>query len=317
MAHRACRDLRRRRGDPRCRIRDHLSERGRRSARAVTARRRSRPQVLAGSVTAAVDFDDPVASQQAVDAFRVNRRSDMSGSSIVPDECSAPTTASARSARFDLGRAAPAGPTATIGSPSPSRARASASARSSMRSSARPCRAGSRAMSSSALLAVMAALVIFTLGMAQAALRRANDELSERAEALGQANELLAEQMEERAKAEDQLRQSQKMQALGAADRRHRPRLQQSPDRHPGLGRHPQPRRPRRRAPQALRPGHRPGRRERRRPHLATARLRAAPAAEARADRPLRAGRRNDRAPRPHDGRADPGSIPASAAAAR
>jgi nitrogen-specific signal transduction histidine kinase len=51
--------------------------------------------------------------------------------------------------------------------------------------------------------------------MAQAALRRANDELSERAEALGQANELLAEQMEERAKAEDQLRQSQKMQALG------------------------------------------------------------------------------------------------------
>ena len=29
-------------------------------------------QVLAGSVTAAVDFGDPVASQQSVDAFRVN-----------------------------------------------------------------------------------------------------------------------------------------------------------------------------------------------------------------------------------------------------
>ncbi|HET6534849.1 MAG TPA: ATP-binding protein, partial [Sphingomicrobium sp.] len=49
----------------------------------------------------------------------------------------------------------------------------------------------------------------------QAALRRANRELGERAEALTQANELLAEQMEERAKAEEQLRQSQKMQALG------------------------------------------------------------------------------------------------------
>jgi len=61
----------------------------------------------------------------------------------------------------------------------------------------------------------MAALVIITLGMAQSALRRANDELSERAEALSQSNELLAEQIEERTKAEDQLRQSQKMQALG------------------------------------------------------------------------------------------------------
>jgi signal transduction histidine kinase/CheY-like chemotaxis protein len=66
-----------------------------------------------------------------------------------------------------------------------------------------------------AALAVLAALVIVTLGMAQAALRRANRELGERAEALSQSNELLAEQIEERAKAEDQLRQSHKMQALG------------------------------------------------------------------------------------------------------
>ncbi len=64
-------------------------------------------------------------------------------------------------------------------------------------------------------MAILAALVIVTLGMAQAALRRANRELSERAEALSQANTLLAEQIEERAKAEEQLRQSQKMQALG------------------------------------------------------------------------------------------------------
>ena len=62
----------------------------------------------------------------------------------------------------------------------------------------------------------MAALVIVTLGIAQAALRRANDELerARRGARPGQC-ELLAEQIEERAKAEDQLRQSQKMQALG------------------------------------------------------------------------------------------------------
>ena len=57
--------------------------------------------------------------------------------------------------------------------------------------------------------------MVVMLGLAQAALRRANRELAERAEALAQANELLEEQIEERAKAEEQLRQSQKMQALG------------------------------------------------------------------------------------------------------
>ena len=62
---------------------------------------------------------------------------------------------------------------------------------------------------------LLAALVVATLGLAQAQLRRANRELASRAEALAQANVLLEEQIEERARAEDELRQSQKMQALG------------------------------------------------------------------------------------------------------
>ena len=66
-----------------------------------------------------------------------------------------------------------------------------------------------------AVLVAAAALIVVGLGFAQRALRNANRELANRAEALAQANEMLGEQMEERAKAEDQLRQSQKMQALG------------------------------------------------------------------------------------------------------
>ena len=66
------------------------------------------------------------------------------------------------------------------------------------------------------LLMLMAALVVAALGLAQSALRRANRELEERADALAQANaDARRVQIEERAKAEDQLRQSQKMQALG------------------------------------------------------------------------------------------------------
>ncbi|MDB5692909.1 MAG: response regulator, partial [Alphaproteobacteria bacterium] len=65
------------------------------------------------------------------------------------------------------------------------------------------------------LLALMAALTVLVLGIAQTALRRANRQLEERAEALGRANAELQVQVDERAKAEEQLRQAQKMQALG------------------------------------------------------------------------------------------------------
>ena len=65
------------------------------------------------------------------------------------------------------------------------------------------------------LLVVMAALVVLVLGLAHTALRRANRELGQRAEALAAAYAELQVQMEERARAEEQLRQAQKMQALG------------------------------------------------------------------------------------------------------
>ncbi|QAY79290.1 ATP-binding protein [Sphingosinicella sp. BN140058] len=65
------------------------------------------------------------------------------------------------------------------------------------------------------LLVIMAVLVVLVLGFTQVALRRANWELEARADALSAAYAELQVQVEERTRAEDQLRQSQKMQALG------------------------------------------------------------------------------------------------------
>ncbi len=66
-----------------------------------------------------------------------------------------------------------------------------------------------------ALLAALAALVIFVLAAAHDALVRANEALADRASDLSAANEALTREMEERAKAEEALRQGQKMEALG------------------------------------------------------------------------------------------------------
>ena len=170
--------------------------------------------VLAASTAAAVDFDDPAAAQQAVDAFAVNNQVRMiavyrhDGAAIagydrsgrpVPSSISALPDARANVIRvtspivqagqhigtvyLDIDREAPA-------------------------------RRISRYLVISVLF-VLAALVVVALGLAQGQLRRVNRELAGRAEALTQANVLLEEQIEERAKAEEQLRQSQKMQALG------------------------------------------------------------------------------------------------------
>ena len=72
------------------------------------------------------------------------------------------------------------------------------------------------------------------------------------------------------------------------ADRRHRARFQQSADGDPGLGRHAVPARPARAQAPAVRAGDRPGGDQCGVADLAAARVRAAPAAQARAPRPQR-----------------------------
>jgi signal transduction histidine kinase/CheY-like chemotaxis protein len=170
--------------------------------------------ILAASEAAPLDFDDPVAAQESVNAFRVNKQVRMV-------------------AVYDRNGRAIAGYDRS-GSPVPQTIEALRPEGSgAMRVSAPVEKAGERIgtiyfdvdseagsrrftrYSLMLVLAFVAALVVTGLGIAQAQLREANREHTDRADALSQANELLEEQMEERAKAEEQLRQSQKMQALG------------------------------------------------------------------------------------------------------
>jgi signal transduction histidine kinase/CheY-like chemotaxis protein len=171
-------------------------------------------EVLVQSVTAAVDFADATAAQQAVNAFRVNPQVRYVGVFDRAGHVLAAYDPTSTRSETDLQQLPPA-PESTYRVSVPIM---SAGQRIGTVVYGVEREAVSRRLTRYVVLgslAVLAALVIITLGMAQSALRRANEELSERAEALSQSNELLAEQVEERAKAEDQLRQSQKMQALG------------------------------------------------------------------------------------------------------
>lgn len=66
-----------------------------------------------------------------------------------------------------------------------------------------------------AVLLVMAALLVGVLGVGQMLLRQANAGLEERALALGDANNALQIHIQERERAEEALRQGQKMEAIG------------------------------------------------------------------------------------------------------
>jgi signal transduction histidine kinase len=170
--------------------------------------------VLAASATAAVDFDDPAAAQQAVDAFKVNDQIRWIG--IYGRDGKA-------IAGYERSRAPIPSTIALIPEAAAHTIRVTAPvARSGQQIGTvymeiereAPSRKIARYLLLVGLV-VLAVLVVIALGFAQGQLRRANRELGKRAEALSEANELLQEQMEERAKAEEQLRQSQKMQALG------------------------------------------------------------------------------------------------------
>ncbi len=170
--------------------------------------------ILAASATAAVDFEDPVAVQEAVNAYKINDQVKWVG---VFD----------RSGRALAGYDRSGGPIPTTTDAVPAAGSRSIQVMAPIEKSGQRIgtvyfevdrEGGSRRLARYGLLLVLtfgAAFVVAGLGIAQAQLRQGNRELAQRAEALGQANELLEEQMSERAKAEEQLRQSHKMQALG------------------------------------------------------------------------------------------------------
>jgi signal transduction histidine kinase len=169
--------------------------------------------ILAASVTAAVDFGDAATAQEAVDALRVNPEINAAGI-YTPDRIlfagyerrpgSLPRRLGAQPAsRNDVEVAVPV-------------------ARGGKRIGAVYLGAVQEPLSRRltrygyiGLLVLMATLVVLVLGIAHTALCRANRELEERAGALSGAYAELQVQVEERAHAEEQLRQAQKMQALG------------------------------------------------------------------------------------------------------
>ena len=169
--------------------------------------------ILAASVTAAVDFGDSATAQEAVDALRVNPQIDAAGvydrdgarfagyerrPGALPEAASTPRSgANIVAALVPVMRGGERIGSVYLGA---------------MREpvSRRLTRYGFIG-----LLIVMAVLVVLILGISQTALRRAKRELEARAEALSGAYAELQVQVEERAHAEEQLRQAQKMQALG------------------------------------------------------------------------------------------------------
>ena len=177
------------------------------------AETKSQAEVLAASVTAALDFDDTYAANEAVSAFRVNRQVRWVGAFNENGDRIAGYARAGAQLPARTSDMLPEGSGIRVIVPVTSSGQKVGEVglevdRESL------ARRVSRYFLLGALI-ILAGLVLAVLGLSQASLRRANRQLEDRAEALAAANILLAEQMEVRASAEEQLRQSQKMQALG------------------------------------------------------------------------------------------------------
>ena len=175
---------------------------------------RAQADILSASVTAALDFGDREATQQAVDAVRVNREVRALGvySNSGALIASYGRDGAAPPARYVEPFPAPADAISAI---VPVTSRGERIGTVYLAADPEPLSRRLTRYFVISLLVGMAALVVAVLGIAQNALRRANRQLEERAGALVRANAELQVQVTERNRAEDQLRQAHKMQALG------------------------------------------------------------------------------------------------------
>jgi signal transduction histidine kinase len=175
---------------------------------------RVQADILAASVTAALDFDDAVAAREAVNAIRVNRQIRSVGVYNEQGNLVAGYGRDGGGPPPNFADRIPP-PQSAVAAEVPVISRGETIGHVTLASDPEPLSRRFSRYLVIGLLAIMAALVVGVLGVAQAAQRRANRELRERADALADANAELNIQIDERGKAEDQLRQAQKMQALG------------------------------------------------------------------------------------------------------
>ena len=175
---------------------------------------RVQAEILAASVTAPLDFDDAVAAREAVSAIRVNRQVRSVGIYNEQGNLVAGYSRDGPAPPATFADRLPA-PDNAVSSEVPVMSRGERIGTVALATDPEPIARRLTRYLVIGLLIVMAALVVSVLGVAQGALRRANRELEERADALAEANAELKVQVSERGKAEEQLRQAHKMQALG------------------------------------------------------------------------------------------------------
>ena len=164
-------------------------------------------EILAGSITAALDFGDNIAARESVDALRASPLVQAAG---VYDASGALFAGYARGGTLSR-RLQPVGVSAdaaAVEAVAPVMRGQTQIGTIYLTGTIEPLSRRFNRYAMIGLLVVMTSLVLAVLGYGQAALRRLNQTLAD-------ANSELQFQMEERGRAEDQLREAQKMQALG------------------------------------------------------------------------------------------------------
>ncbi|HEY9578993.1 MAG TPA: ATP-binding protein [Rhizorhapis sp.] len=170
-------------------------------------------EILAGSVTAALDFDDAHTAQDAANALQANRQVQMAGVYNADGVLFAGYQRGQKTLPERISILPSNGSIVHVTAPV---------IRSGIRigtiylaSTIDPLSRRLNRYAMIALLAVMTSLVLAVLGYGQVALRRANDALEKQAQSLIDTNRQLESEIAERSRTEEQLRQAQKMQALG------------------------------------------------------------------------------------------------------
>jgi len=160
---------------------------------------RVQAEILAASVTAPLDFDDAVAAREAVEAIRVNRQVrsvgiyNEQGNLVAGYSRDGPAPPASFASRLPT-------PQNAVASEVPVMSRGERIGTVVLATDPEPIARRLTRYLVIGLLIVMAALVVSVLGVAQGALRRANRELEERADALAEANAELKVQVSERGK---------------------------------------------------------------------------------------------------------------------